>query len=105
MALKDRDRTARKPVIHGAPCSVGQLYRLNLDDPDELAAIHAVLYDEGLNAAEAFDELTDAGYAVSRQIINKHRSGKQCRCFRIDKDFCPTCKRHLDAHGDCKQAA
>jgi hypothetical protein len=104
MALKDRTRTERRPVIHGAPCSVGQLYRRNLDDLEEIVELHQVLYGDGLNAAEVLAEFATGGYDVARSAINKHRGGT-CRCFAIDKDFCPICKQHRDAHTSCEQAA
>lgn len=99
MALKDRPRDTRKPVIHGAPCSIGQVYRDNLDDFAELAEIHAALYFDNLNNMQVVDEFAIGGYTVSRTAASNHRA-KKCRCFNIDRDFCPECKRHLDAHDD-----
>lgn len=105
MALKDRPRVAHKPPVHGAPCSVGELYRQNLADADELAEIQQVLYGDNLDAGRVLKEFTDAGYVVARTAINKHR-GRNCRCFTIDRDFCPDCRQHLDAHADaCDKAA
>lgn len=104
MALKDRPRETRKPPVHGAPCSIGEVYRKNLDDTAELTEIHAVLYHDGNNNLQVVEEFGTGGYTVSRTSASKHRAG-QCRCFNIDKDFCPTCKRHLAAHGNCEQVA
>lgn len=96
MALKDRPRTTAKPATHGEPCSVGQVYRTNLDDHEELAEIDSILYDEGKNAREVWEELQASGYKVKHQTVNRHR-GKTCRCFTIDRDlWCMTCRRHLD---------
>jgi len=96
MPLANRATTTVKPTIHGAPCSIGKYYRDNLDDHAELAELNSLLYDEGKDAGQVWNELDANGITVARSTINKHRGGN-CRCFTIDKDVCcPGCKRDFD---------
>ena len=87
MPLADRTETPTRPTVHGAPCSVGQLYRDNLADEPELRELNTLLYLEGKNARQVWDELRKYGHDVAWSSINKHR-GRNCRCFTIDKDIC-----------------
>lgn len=104
MPLKNREPAAR-PTVHGAPCSVGEVYRNNLHDAEEIDALDTLLYEEGRDAGYVWQELHSAGYSgVARSTINKHRGGT-CRCFTIDKDlFCPECRRDF-ARCACSDAA
>lgn len=96
MPLKETARSAQR-AIHGAPCSLGQVYRDHLDDAEEIDALDTLLYEEGNDSGVVWRELHVAGYTtVARSTVNKHRGGR-CRCFTIDKDlFCPKCKRDFD---------
>ena len=100
MALKDRKDGLTAPApVHGAPCSMGQVYRSVLDDAEEIAELQSVLYREGKDASQVWTELVNSGYTVRHSTVNKHR-GRRCRCFNIDRDFCPECRSHL-AHCEC----
>lgn len=85
--------TARKPV-HGAPCSVGKIYRDNLHDVEEIDHLDTLLYEQGNDAGVVWRTLQSAGYTdVARSTVNKHRGGT-CRCFTIDRDlWCLECHR------------
>lgn len=95
MPLKDKVEVA--PAIHGAPCSIAQLYRANFADPEEIAEFNTLLYEEGNDAGYVWRKLQAHGYkSVARSTVNKHRGGN-CRCFTIDRDlFCDECKRDFD---------
>jgi hypothetical protein len=103
MALADRTKTPQRPPVHGAPCSIGQVYRAAIDDEPELREINSVLYLEDKNRRQVWDEFKSAGLSVAYTAINKHR-GKTCRCFTIDKDlWCMDCRFDL-AHCICDAA-
>lgn len=92
MPLADRHETKTRPSIHGSPCSIGQLYRNVLDDEPEVRELNTLLYLEGKNARQVWDELGAVGLEVAWSSVNKHR-GRRCRCFTIDKDlFCAACR-------------
>ena len=92
MPLADRTKTPARPAIHGAPCSVGQVYRDSLNDEAELRELNTLLYLEGKNARQVWDEFNAANLDVAWSSINKHR-GRKCRCFTIDRDlFCAACR-------------
>lgn len=78
MGLADKLTTSSKPQ-HGLPCSVGAL--LDRLEGAEREALHAMLYELGWSASRIYDALTDEGYDVGRQTINRHRS-QACRCFQ-----------------------
>ena len=83
MALSDRITEARPAPIHGYPCSVGAL--LDTLEGDELEALKVMLGTRekpGWSAADIYAALTDEGYKVGHQTINRHRGGK-CRCERV----------------------
>ena len=76
MALADR---VTKPPsrVHGLPCSVGVL--LDTLDGPELDALRHMLASREWSQADVWKALTDEGYEVGHQSINRHRGGK-CRC-------------------------
>jgi len=76
MALSDRVTTIKK-AMHGLPCSVGVL--LDTLHGDELAALQTILADREWSQAMVWKALTDEGYEVGLNSINKHR-GLKCRC-------------------------
>lgn len=80
MALADR-ATQQPPSVHGTPCSMGTLIaRL---EGEELAALETMLGTperRGWSAADIYVALTEEGYTVGLQTINRHR-GRKCRCF------------------------
>lgn len=82
MALSDRITAPRPAPMHGTPCSIGAL--LDRLDGDELDALNTMLGSPdapGWPASEIFKVLTDEGFTVGYQQINKHR-GRKCRCAR-----------------------
>jgi len=81
MALADRV-TQPPNRVHGLPCSVGAL--LDALDGPELAALQHMLASREWSQADVWKALTDEGYAVGHQSINRHRGGK-CRCARATK--------------------
>src|SRR5690242_16902550 len=95
MALASR--TEAEPANHGKPCSIAVVYEAVADNPTELAELNAILYEEGNTQAQVFKYLTvDGGYTIGFQSVNKHRSGKGCRCWlRPPFKFCSVCKRDL----------
>lgn len=103
MPLKSLPPKVKQATIHGAPCSVGQVYRKNVGDPEEILTLNALLYEEGNTKREVWEELKAAGYEVGISTVSKHRGGT-CRCFTIDKDICcEGCRRDL-AHCACDAA-
>ena len=79
MALADRLTEPPAP-IHGTPCSVGVL--LDTLEGAELEAFKAMLgtpEQRGWSQDAIYTALTDEGYRVGRQSINRHRGGR-CRC-------------------------
>lgn len=81
MALSDRLAEPPKPM-HGTPCSVGVL--LDTLEGAELDALRVMLgspTQRGWSQDAIYAVLTDEGYEVGRQSINRHRGGK-CRCAR-----------------------
>lgn len=103
MPLADRKKTPGRPAIHGAPCSVGQVYRGALGDDAELRELNALLYLEGKNARQVWHEFAAAGLDVAWSSINNHR-GRNCRCFTIDKDICCGSCRFDNDHCVCDAA-
>lgn len=77
MSLSARLDNPPPPGITGLPCSVGAL-RQELPT-DEQAALDRMLYDLGWSATRVLTALTEEGYKVGHQTINKHRRGL-CRC-------------------------
>lgn len=78
MALADRI-TAPDYAQHGKPCSVGVL--LDTLQGAELAALEQILADRAWSQAMVWKALTDEGYEVGMQSVNRHRGGK-CRCAK-----------------------
>ena len=78
MALADRIQSTRRNM-HGLPCSVGTL--LDTLQGDELAALKHMLASREWSQAMVWKALTDEGYEVGLQSINKHRGGN-CRCAK-----------------------
>jgi hypothetical protein len=76
MALADRVTTTQRNV-NGLPCSVGVL--LDTLEGDELAALQQILADRTWSQAMVWKALTDEGYEVGMQSVNRHR-GSKCRC-------------------------
>ena len=81
MALSDRI-AAPEYATHGKPCSVGVL--LDTLTGKELAALEEILASRAWSQAMVWKALTDEGYEVGMQSINRHRGGK-CRCARDRK--------------------
>lgn len=81
MALSDRIANPEY-ALHGKPCSVGAL--LETLDGAELAALKQILADRAWSQAMVWKALTDEGYEVGLQSVNRHRGGK-CRCTRDRK--------------------
>ena len=81
MALSDRVATT-KQAIHGKPCSVGVL--LDTLQGDELDALNSILADRDWSQAMVWKALTDEGYEVGLQSVNRHR-GAKCRCVKDRK--------------------
>jgi hypothetical protein len=94
MPLKEVTTGRPQRAIHGAPCSLGQVYREHIEDADEIDALDTLLYEGGNDAGMVWRTLQAAGYqAVARSTVNKHRGG-DCRCFTIDRDlWCLECHR------------
>lgn len=81
MALADRI-TAPEYGLTGKPCSVGAL--LDTLEGSELAALEQILADRNWSQAMVWKALTDEGYEVGLQSVNRHRGGK-CRCAKDRK--------------------
>ena len=81
MALADRVKTTA-PNMAGMPCSVGVL--LDTLTGDELAALKHMLASRSWSQAMVWKALTDEGYEVGMQSINRHRGGK-CRCAKAPR--------------------
>lgn len=96
MPLSARPKDNSEAPVHGAPCSIGLVYKAVADDPVELAELNAILYEEGKTQRQVYDVLTeDGGFKVGSSTINKHR-GRDCRCFKYPPfRFCAECKRDL----------
>jgi hypothetical protein len=93
MALATRNQAP--PAKNGTPCSIAVVYEAVAADPAELRELNAILYEEGNTQAQVFKYLTDDGYTIGFQTVNKHR-GKNCRCFlQAPFNFCGECKRDL----------
>ena len=81
MALSDR-LTNPPARTTGTPCSVGALIdRLEGAELDALLTMLGTPERRGWTQDAIYDALTDEGYEVGRQSINRHRGGK-CRCSR-----------------------
>lgn len=78
MALSDRIKTVA-PNYAGMPCSVGVL--LATLEGDELEALKGILASREWSQAMVWKALTDEGYEVGMQSINRHRGGR-CRCAK-----------------------
>ena len=78
MALVDQLNNAPRP-FHGSPCSVRTL--LDTLQGDELAALEFMLGSREWSQAMIWKALTDEGYNVGQQSVNRHRGGK-CRCAK-----------------------
>lgn len=81
MALADRIDNPQRNLT-GMPCSVGVL--LDTLKGDELAALEHILASREWSQAMVWKALTDEGYEVGLQSVNRHRGGK-CRCARDRK--------------------
>ena len=81
MSLSDRIQS-RTPAMHGMPCSVGVL--LETLKGDELAALVHILGSREWSQAMVWKALTDEGYEVGMQSVNRHRGGR-CRCAKDAK--------------------
>jgi hypothetical protein len=93
MPLKSLAPVQKQPTVHGAPCSIGKIYRDNLADVEEIDQLDSLLYEQRNTAREVWDELVRAGYQAKLSTVNKHRGGS-CRCFTIDRDlWCLECHR------------
>jgi hypothetical protein len=78
VALSDRIKTPA-PGMNGSPCSVRVL--LDTLQGDELDALNYMLGSRDWSQAMVWKALTDEGYEVGQQSINRHRGGK-CRCAK-----------------------
>lgn len=78
MGLADRIQAPER-ATHGLPCSVGVL--LQTLTGDELDALNHILASREWSQAMVWKALTDEGYEVGMQSINRHRGGK-CRCAK-----------------------
>lgn len=81
MALADRVHNPA-PGIHGMPCSVGVL--LDTLQGAELDALKQMLASREWSQAMVWKALTDEGYEVGLQSINRHR-GSRCRCAKDNR--------------------
>lgn len=81
MALADH---LANPVrgMTGTPCSVGAL--LDRLDGSELAALQTMLGSREWSQAMVWKALSDEGYEVGMQSVNRHRGGN-CRCAKAKK--------------------
>lgn len=94
VALASRSKESISTSAPGLPCSIGAVYRAVANDPVELAELNAILFEEGNTAQQVYDYLVGDGYRVAFQSVNRHRSGKSCRCWReTPLKFCRECKR------------
>ena len=81
MALSDKlsEHPAR---LNGKPCSVRTLLeRLPGKEHD---ALDSMLYELHWSGARIHEVLTEEGYEVGRQTINRHRAN-QCGCYMAPK--------------------
>jgi len=76
MALADKVKNPQRNMA-GTPCSVAVL--LDTLKGDELDALKHMLANRDWSQAMVWKALTDEGYEVGLQSINKHR-GEKCRC-------------------------
>ena len=76
-------RATQQPTrpIHGTPCSIGVIEEALAGDPNEAAALNAILYELGWDAGQVYEALVAEGHKPARQSINRHR-GRKCRCFK-----------------------
>lgn len=81
MALADRIANPEYGMT-GKPCSVGAL--LDTLQGSELDALNSILADRDWSQAMVWKALTDEGYEVGLQSVNRHR-GKKCRCVKDRK--------------------
>jgi len=81
MTLASRAETPSASPQHGFPCSIGAVVDAVAADPVETAALNRILYELGWSATQVYEALTDEGFTIGRQSINKHR-GRKCRCFK-----------------------
>ena len=81
MALVDRIKTPQ-PNPTGTPCSVRVL--LDTLEGAELEALKQMLASREWSQAMVWKALTDEGYEVGMQSVNRHRGGK-CRCAKDRK--------------------
>ena len=81
MSLSKRLADPPRPQ-HGYPCSVGALLaQLKGTELDALRTMLGTPQQRGWPASEIYTALTEEGYTVGLQTINRHRGGK-CRCER-----------------------
>jgi hypothetical protein len=78
MALADRLENPQRNMA-GTPCSVGLL--LDTLQGGELDALQQMLASREWSQAMVWKALTDEGYEVGMQSVNRHR-GEKCRCVR-----------------------
>jgi hypothetical protein len=78
MSLTERVKSPQRNVT-GMPCSVRVL--LDTLEGAELDALQVMLASRDWSQAMVWKALTDEGYEVGMQSINKHR-GLKCRCAK-----------------------
>lgn len=84
VALSERVSAPRNLPVHGTPCSIGALLdKLTGDELDALNLMLGTPERPGWAASEIYAVLTDEGYTVGYQQINKHR-GNKCRCAKAN---------------------
>jgi hypothetical protein len=77
MALSDKLAEPRQQPMHGMPCSIGAL--LDRLEGTEKVALETMLADRAWSQEMIWRALSEEGYTVGRQSVNRHRGGK-CRC-------------------------
>ena len=80
MALADRVNDKPRNKTGGIPCSVGVAIESLAGQPDEIAALNAILEDRRRTEADVFQIFLEEGIHVSRTGISNHRR-HGCRCF------------------------
>lgn len=78
MSLSERAARGPAPVVHGHPCSVGEVHAKLA--PEEAAALDLMLTDRSWTAGQIFEALGAEGHVVGRQTVARHR-GRKCRCY------------------------